>query len=31
MDKEIIKFDDTEIKKYKFHLDKSPISIKDRY
>ena len=27
--KEIIRFDDTEIKKYKFHQNKSPISIND--
>ena len=27
MDKKIIKFDDTEIEKYKFHQHKSPISI----
>ena len=27
MDKQIIKFDDTEIEKYKFHQYKSPISI----
>ena len=29
MNKKIIKFDDTEIKEYKFHQYKSPISIKD--
>ena len=29
MDKNIIKFDDTEIEEYKFHQYKSPISIKD--
>ena len=28
MDKKIIKFDDTEIEEYKFHQNKSPISIK---
>ena len=27
MDKKIVKFDDTEIKKYKFHQSKSPISL----
>ena len=27
MDKKIIKFDDTEIEEYKFHQNKSPISI----
>ena len=29
MNKKIIKFDDTEIKEYKFHQYKSHISIKD--
>ena len=29
MDREIIKFDDTEIVEYKFHQHKSPISIND--
>ena len=29
MDKKIIKFDDTEIEEYKFHQNKSPISIND--
>ena len=29
MDKEIIKFDDTEIEEYKFHQHKSPILIND--
>ena len=29
MDKNIIKFDNTEIEEYKFHQYKSPISIKD--
>ena len=29
MDKRIIKFDDTKIEKYKFHQNKSPISIND--
>ena len=27
MDKKIVKFDDTETKKYKFHQSKSPISL----
>ena len=30
MDKKMINFDDTEIKKYKFHQNKSPISINDK-
>ena len=29
MDKRITKFDDTEIKKYKIHQNKTPISIND--
>ena len=29
MDNKIIKFDDTEIKKYKFHQNKSPTLIND--
>ena len=29
MDKKIIKLDDTEIERYKFHQYKSPISIND--
>ena len=29
MHKKIIKFDDTEIEEYKFHQNKSPISIND--
>ena len=29
MDKNIIKFDDTEIEEYKFHQNKSPILIID--
>ena len=29
MDKKVIKFDHTEIKEYKFHQYKSPISIND--
>ena len=29
MDKNILEFDDTEIKEYKFYQNKSPISIND--
>ena len=31
MDKKIIKFDDTKTEEYKFHQNKSPISINDIY
>ena len=31
MDKKIIKFDDTKTEEYKFHQNKSPISINDLY